>query len=82
MAIREIVENFSWHFEALENIGADIVNIDENENVEIVLSEENDYILRSFTLWLQRLKDIAAYNVGQYLFYEGDVDVVPQILQI
>ena len=35
-------------FEALENIGADIVNIDKNENVEFVLSEDNEYILQNF----------------------------------
>ena len=34
-------------FEALENIGADIVNIDENGNVKIVLSEDNEYILQN-----------------------------------
>ena len=56
---------FWRHFEAFENIVDDIINIDENGNVEIVLSEDNDYILQSFTLRasrksLRRLKDIAA----------------------
>ena len=37
LAFHKIVENFSRHFEALENISADIENIDENGNVEIVL---------------------------------------------
>ena len=49
LAFHEIVENFSRHFEALDNIGADIVNIDENGNVEIVISEDNEYILKNFT---------------------------------
>ena len=60
------------------------MNIDENGNVE-----DDEYILQSFTLRasrrrLRRLKDIAAYNVGQCLAGESDVDhlILPQILQI
>ena len=89
LVFHEIVENFSRHFEALGNIGADIVNIDENGNMEIVLSEENEYISQTFTVRasrkrLRRLKDIAAYNVGQCLLCESDVDhlILPQTLQI
>ena len=88
MPIHEIVENFSKHFEALENIDADIVNIDENWNFKIVLSEDNEHILQSFTVRAcrkrYRLKDIAAYNVGQCSVCESDVDhlILPQTLQI
>ena len=65
LAIHEIVENFSRHFEAFKNISADIVNTDENGNVEIVLSEDNKFILQNFRVrgrrkWLRRLKDQAA----------------------
>ena len=72
LAIHDIVENFIRCFEALKNIRADILNIDENGNVEVILSEDNEYILQSFTLRasrkrLRRLKDIEAYNVGQCL---------------
>ena len=35
LAIHKIVENFSRHFEALGNIGAEIVNIDENDEDEL-----------------------------------------------
>ena len=65
------------------------MNIDENGNVEIVLSEDNEYISQTFTVRasrkrLRRLKDIAAYNVGQCLLCESDVDqlILPQTLQI
>ena len=65
------------------------MNIDGNENVEMVLTEDDEYILQSFTLRasrrrLRRLKDIAAYNVGQCLVCESDVDhiILPQTLQI
>ena len=58
-------------------------------NVEIVLSEDNEFILQSFTLRASRerygkLKDIAASNVGQYLVLESDLDhlSLPQTLQI
>ena len=46
LAIHEIVENTSINFELSKNIGADNVNIDENGNVEIVLSEDNEHISR------------------------------------
>ena len=89
LAIHEIVENFSRHFEAFENIGAAIVNIDKNGNVKIVLSEDNEYIVQGFTLRASRerlrtLKDKEAYNIGQCLGCETDVDppILPQTLQM
>ena len=53
------------HLEALDNIGADTVNIDENWNDEIILSEDNEFILQNVRLrgrrkWLRRMKDEAA----------------------
>ena len=48
------MENFSRHFESLEKMGFDIVNIDENGNIEIVLSEDNEHILQSFKVRASR----------------------------
>ena len=69
LKIHEIVKNFSKHFETVEDIDAYIENIDENGNLEIGLSENNENIFHSFTIRasrkrLRRLKEIAAYNVG------------------
>ena len=89
LAIHEVVESFSRQFEVLEDIDAYIENIDETGNVEIVITEDNEYILQSFTIRanrkrIRRLKDIAAYNVGQCLGCESDVVHLnlPKILQI
>ena len=45
--IHEIIKNFSKHFETVEDIDAYIKNIDENGNLEIGLSENNDYAFQS-----------------------------------
>ena len=54
-------------------------NIDENGNIEIEITENNDFILQSFTVKaskkkLKRLKEVVAYNVGQCLCSEHDVN--------
>ena len=51
----------------------------ENGDIEISVTEENDEILEGFTLEarrkrLRRLKDIAALNVARYLDCEGDLN--------
>ena len=56
-----------------------VENIDENGNIEIEITENNDFILQSFTVKasrkkLNRLKEVAAYNVGQCLCSEDDVN--------
>ena len=64
--------NFSKPFETVEYIDAYIENIDETGNIDIGISENNEYIFQSFTIRasrkrLRRLKEKAAYNVGQCL---------------
>ena len=49
--------------------------------VGIEISESNDYMLHTFTIRakrekLRRLKDVAAYNVAQYLSCDRDVEVL------
>ena len=53
--------------------------MDENGNLEIGLSENNEYIFQSFTIKssrkrLRRLIEIAAYNVGQCLSSDSDIE--------
>ena len=79
LKIHEIVKNFSKPFETVEDIDAYIENIDENGNLEIGLSENNENIFQSFTIRasrkrLRRLKEIAAYNVGQCLSSDSDIE--------
>jgi hypothetical protein len=67
-----VVESLNRKFEAIENVDAYAENIDENGNIEVEISESNDDILHAFTIKanrkkMRRLKDVAAYNVAQYL---------------
>ena len=54
LKIHEIVKNFSKYFETVENVDAYIENIEENGNLEIDLSENNEHIFQSFTIRASR----------------------------
>ena len=61
------------------DIDAYIENIYENGPLEIGLSENNEYVFQSFTIRasrkrLRRLKEIPAYNVGQCLSSDSDIE--------
>ena len=84
-----MVENLNRNFVTLEDIEAYVENIDENGNIEVEITENNDYILQSFTVKasrkrLNRLKEVAAYNVGQCLDCENGVESLqlPKTLKI
>ena len=66
-------------YEAIEIADAKVETIDENGNIKIELSESTDELLQAFIIRakrkkLQSLKDVAAYNVAQYLSYHMDVE--------
>ena len=72
-----------------EGFEAYVENIDENGNIDIEITENNEYVLQSFTLKacrkrLRGLKEVAAYNVGQCLGCEDDADCLnlPKTLEI
>ena len=77
------------NFDTIKHVDAYIEIIDENVNLEIGLSENNEYIFQSFTVRasrkrLRRLKEIAAYNVGQCLSSDSDIEHpnLPQTLDV
>jgi hypothetical protein len=75
--IHTVVENLKRKLEAIENV--DVETINENGNIEVEISESNDDILQDFTIRakrkkIRRLKDVAAYNVAQYLSCHSDVE--------
>ena len=79
LAIHEVVENLNRNLVTSEGFEAYVENIDENGNIEIEITENNDFILQSFTVKasrkrFKRLKEVAAYNVGQCLCSEDDVN--------
>ena len=79
LSMHTVVENLNHKFEAIEIADAYVETIDENGNIEIELSESTDELLQSFTIRAKRkklrsLKDVAAYNVAQYLSCHSDVE--------
>jgi hypothetical protein len=60
-------------------VDAYVETIDENGNIEVELSDTTDEFLQAFIIRakrkkLRRLKDVAAYNVAQYLCCYSDVE--------
>ena len=79
LSIHTVVENLNRKLEAIENVDAYVETIDANGNIEVEISESNDDILQAFTIRakrkkMRRLKDVAAYNVAQYLSCHSDVE--------
>ena len=79
LSMHTVVENLNHKFEAIEIADAYVETIDENGNIEIELSESTDELLQAFTIRAKRkklrsLKDVAAYNVAQYLSCHSDVE--------
>ena len=79
LSIHTVVENVNRKLEAIENVDAYVETIDENGNIEVEISESNDDILQAFTIRakrkkMRRSKDVAAYNVAQYLSCHSDVE--------
>ena len=74
-----MVENFNINLVTQEGFEAYVGNIDKNGNIEIEITENNAYILQSFTVKasrkkLQRLKEVVAYNVRQCLCFEHEIN--------
>ena len=89
LSIHTVVENLTSNMETLESFDTYVETVDENGNIEIEISENNEHVLQSFTVRARRkrlrtLKEIAAYNVAQHLSSDSDVGYlnVPQTLHI
>ena len=71
MKIHELVKNFSKHIEADEDIDAYIETIEENANLDIGLSENNEYIIlyifQSFTIRSNNLPQILDVQVKKLI---------------
>jgi hypothetical protein len=74
-----VAQNLNGELEALANVDAYVLSIDENVNIEVEISESSDEILQASSIRakrenLRRLKFDAAYNVAQYLSCGSDVE--------
>ena len=75
------------NFENIHGFDVAIDTIDENGNIEIIITEDTEDIFQGFTVKakrkrLRRLQDIAAFNLALHLVSEVEVESlnIPQTL--
>ena len=74
-----MVERIGSEFGKIDNIEATLEMIDDNGNMEIMITEDTQDMLQGFTVKarrrrLRKLKDISAYNLAQHLASEGEIE--------
>ena len=74
-----MVERIGSEFGKIDNIEATLEMIDDNGNMEIMVTEDTQDMLQGFKVKarrrrLRRLKEISAFNIAQHLASEGDIE--------
>ena len=74
-----MVERIGSEFGKIDNIEATLEMIDDNGNMEIMITEDTQDMLQGFKVKarrrrLRRLKEISAFNIAQHLASEGDIE--------
>ena len=74
-----MVERIGSEVGKKDNIKATLEMIDDNGNMEIMITEDTQDMLQGFTVKarrrrLRKLKEIAAFNLAQHLASEGDIE--------
>ena len=74
-----MVERIGSEFGKIDNIEATLEMIDDNGNMEIMITKDTQDMLQGFKVKarrrrLRRLKEISAFNIAQHLASEGDIE--------
>ena len=74
-----MVEQIGSNFGRIHDIDVTLEMIDDNGNMEIMITEDTQDMLQGFTVKargrrLRKLKDISAYNLAQHLASEGEIE--------
>ena len=74
-----MVEQIGRDFGRINDIDVTLEMIDDNGNMEIMITEETEDMLQGFTVKarrrrLRKLKEIAAFNLAQHLASEGEIE--------
>ena len=78
LPVHRVVQHIVRDFGELNDIDATLEMIDDNGNMEIMITEDTKDMFQCFTLKarrrrLRRLKEISAFNLAQHLASEGDI---------
>ena len=79
LSVHKVVEHIVRDFTELNDIDATLEMIDDNENMEIMITEDTKDMFQGFKVKarrrrLRRLKEISAYNLAQHLASESDIE--------
>ena len=74
-----MVERIGSEYGKIDNIKATLEMIDDNGNMEIMITEDTQDMLQGFKVKARRrhqrrLKDISAFNIAPHLAIEGDIE--------
>ena len=78
-SVQRVVERIGSEFGKIDNIEATLEMIDDNGNMEIMITEDTQDMLQGFTVKarrrrLRKLKDISGFNLAQHLASEGEIE--------
>ena len=79
LSVHKVVEHIVRDFGELNDVDATLEMIDDNGNMEIMITEDTQDMLQGFKVKarrrrLRRLKEISAFNIAQHLASEGDIE--------
>ena len=79
LSVHKVVEHIVRDFGELNDVDATLEMIDDNGNMEIMITEDTKDMFQGFKVKarrrrLRRLKEISAYNLAQHLASEGDIE--------
>ena len=88
LSIHRVVQNIQTSFENINECDATLAMIDDNGNMEIMITLDTEDTFNGFKIKakrkrIRRLKDIAAFNVAKHLASESDVEslFIPKTLK-
>ena len=79
LSVHRVVEHIGREFGEINDNDATLEMIDDNRNMEIMITEDTQDMLQGFKVKarrrrLRRLKEISAFNIAQHLASEGDIE--------
>ena len=79
LSVHRVVEQIGSDFGRINDIDVTLEMIDDNGNMEIMITEDTQDMLQGFTVKarrrrLRKLKEIAAFNLAQHLASEGEIE--------
>ena len=79
LSVHRVVEQIGSNFGRIHDFDVTLEMIDDNGNMEIMITEDTQDMLQGFKVKarrrrLRRLKEISAFNIAQHVASEGDIE--------